>query len=385
MPKSYGFVKEPSGELYGEILRAGIAMGVPVLGLVYPRSVGRSPRATDLARRLSPFLITEKESGEWPGTELGNRTERVVMYRFEPMVVEIMEQVTRSLFDWIDPLPEDAHLVRDDASVWLGSIAHERDAWLELENDEFDRLQNEFPALFSAIADESDVVTFVTRLWEEHLSSAFPLGLEGEEVVEGLPPLNFIDASTAGCIQSFVSNRGSLDQERLRILKECASNLDEVIGYLDTEAVIYFHRLWRMAELILGTEDRMEPTAPPLPATVIAVDTTTLLHLEEEAAKHDLSQRSSREWLASRISGHGRHYLRPSLVHQLAHRPEVNPQWRCEVLITMRDGEQVLSLLDVLPNSFERLSDDLSPSEKRAIANHMNWGKVRTVKEWDDA
>lgn len=122
-----------------------------------------------------------------------------------------------------------------------------------------------------------------------------------------------------------------------------------------------------------------------LPATVIAVDTTTLLQLEEEADENDLAQRLSREWLASRISEHGRHYLRPALVHELWHRPEVSTQWRCGVLITMRDGEQVLSLLDVLPHSFGRLSDDLSPSEKRAIAKHMNSGNVRAVKEWDDA
>jgi hypothetical protein len=128
----------------------------------------------------------------------------------------------------------------------------------------------------------------------------------------------------------------------------------------------------------------MTPTST-LPATVIRVDTITVLDLEGEADEHDLSQRLSREWLASRISGNGPHYLRPSLVHQLSHRPDANPQWRCEVLITMRDGEQVLSILDVLPQSFERLSDDLSPSEKRTIAKHMNSGKVRAVKEWDDA
>lgn len=256
MPKSHGFVKEPEGDLYTAILQAGLAMRVPVLGLVYPSSVARSPRAIELAERLSRFLLAEKESGEWPGTKLANGTERVVMYRFQPSVVEIMEQVARSLFDWIAPLPEDPHLVRDDGSVWLGSIAHERDAWLELKNDELDRLQTEFPSLFAAIADESDVVRFVTRLWEEHLTSAFPPGLPGEEVVEGLPALGYIDASTAGFIQTFVANRGTLDGERLRALRQCSEELDQITGYLEGEPLVYFHRLWRMAELILGETTR---------------------------------------------------------------------------------------------------------------------------------
>lgn len=252
MPESHGFVKEPEGDLYAAILLAGLAMRVPVLGLVYPSSVARSPRAIELARRLSPFLLAEKESGEWPGTKLANGTERVVMYRFQPRVVEVMEQVARNLFDWIAPLPEDPHLVRDDGSVWLGSIAHERDAWLELKNDELDRLQTEFPSLFAAIADESDMVRFVTRLWEEHLTTAFPPGLAGEEVVEGLPALGYIDASAAGFIQTFVANRGTLDGERLRALRKCSEELDLITGYLEGEALVYFHRLWRMAELILG-------------------------------------------------------------------------------------------------------------------------------------
>jgi hypothetical protein len=174
------------------------------------------------------------------------------MYRFEPSLVEIMEEVAGSLFGWIVPLPEDPHLVRDDDSVWLGSIAHERDAWLELENGELDRLQDEFPALFSATADETDSVMFVTRLWEEHLTCSFPPSLAGEEVAEGSPPLGYIDASAAGCIQTFIANRGTLDHEELRAVRKCSEELDQVNGYLEGEALIYFHRLWRMSEMILS-------------------------------------------------------------------------------------------------------------------------------------
>jgi hypothetical protein len=73
MRKSVGFVKEPRGDLYAAILRAGLAIGVPVLGLGYPRSVSGSTCASDLSKRLSRSLINRERAanGRVPSSPMG--------------------------------------------------------------------------------------------------------------------------------------------------------------------------------------------------------------------------------------------------------------------------------------------------------------------------
>lgn len=74
------------------------------------------------------------------------------------------------------------------------------------------------------------------------------------------------------------------------------------------------------------------------------------------------------------------HYLFPVLVHQLSHRPEVSPQWRCELLLTVLTGEQILSLLDMLPATFDKLPETLDAAAKTDIANRME--RAQALSEW---
>lgn len=96
----------------------------------------------------------------------------------------------------------------------------------------------------------------------------------------------------------------------------------------------------------------------------------------------EFSQRLPLDWLREHVAGAATHYLFPWLVHRLSHRPEVSPQWRCQLLLTVRTGEQILSLLDVLPATFQRLPETLTPSMKTDIARRMD--RVLTVREWDE-
>lgn len=45
-------------------------------------------------------------------------------------------------------------------------------------------------------------------------------------------------------------------------------------------------------------------------------------------------------------------FLFPALVQRLTHRPEMPLQWRCQQPLTVRTGEQIWGLLDVLPATF---------------------------------
>ncbi|WP_030807801.1 hypothetical protein [Streptomyces sp. NRRL S-337] len=120
--------------------------------------------------------------------------------------------------------------------------------------------------------------------------------------------------------------------------------------------------------------------APALPRTVRAVDTDQLLALEQEAATCGFSQRLPVDWLQEHLAAEATHYLFPTVVHQLRHRPEVSPQWRCPVLLRVRTGEQVWGLLDVLPDTFDKIPETLGPDSKKDIASRME--HAVTQREW---
>ncbi|WP_171164740.1 hypothetical protein [Streptomyces sp. I05A-00742] len=119
---------------------------------------------------------------------------------------------------------------------------------------------------------------------------------------------------------------------------------------------------------------------PAIPRTVRAVDTGRLLLLEQEAAAYDFSQRLAVDWLRKHIAAEATHCLCPAFEHRLAHRPEVSPQWRCRLLLTVRTGEQILSLLDVLPATFEGLPENLDAAAKTDVVRRMD--RVPSVRKW---
>jgi hypothetical protein len=104
--------------------------------VVTRESVPSAGAGTALAQ-MSTYLDGSERSSEWPGTTLlpsnGFEEATVWRYRCSGGLVGKMLQLTRGLYEWQDPaLPEDLALLRNPGNVWLGSVAHERDAWLEL-------------------------------------------------------------------------------------------------------------------------------------------------------------------------------------------------------------------------------------------------------------
>jgi len=120
--------------------------------------------------------------------------------------------------------------------------------------------------------------------------------------------------------------------------------------------------------------------APTLPRTVRAVDTSQLLDLEREAATCGLSQRLPVDWLQEHLAAEATHYLFPTLVHRLRHRPDVSPQWRCQLLLTVSSSEQIWGLLDILPHTFDNIPETLDATFKRDIVSRI--GQSMTQREW---
>jgi len=144
----YTIAQEPRGEIHRSFLQ--VAMSYCQFASLVIRA---EDRPTSECQRtlalLRPYLQFEDRRMEWPGTKLlAGPGAHYFQYLYNSTFVESAATLVQGLYDWILPdRPEDLCLYRADGSVWLGSIAHERDAFLNLTPEEFARLQNELPFL----------------------------------------------------------------------------------------------------------------------------------------------------------------------------------------------------------------------------------------------
>lgn len=88
----------------------------------------------------------------------------------------------------------------------------------------------------------------VAVLWAEHLGAPWPDDLYWVDDRDG--DVAEIDGAMAGSVSGYVKSRGAVDQERSRILQECARDLRRILPRLRGEGAVYVRRLIRMAELI---------------------------------------------------------------------------------------------------------------------------------------
>ncbi|WP_328399227.1 hypothetical protein OHS70_20410 [Streptomyces sp. NBC_00390] len=117
-----------------------------------------------------------------------------------------------------------------------------------------------------------------------------------------------------------------------------------------------------------------------LPREVKAIDTASLLRLEERADELGFNQRLDPAWVMANAAPDGTHYLWPALWNSLSHRPDIPRQLRCELLLTLRAGERVTSLLDMLPDDFTPLPRVTSCEEGMQFSRLLD--RVPSVGEW---
>ncbi|MEV7653295.1 hypothetical protein AB0O39_03885 [Streptomyces anulatus] len=118
----------------------------------------------------------------------------------------------------------------------------------------------------------------------------------------------------------------------------------------------------------------------PLPREVKVIDSASLLRLEERAGDLGLSQRLDPTWVRANADPDGTHYLWPALWHTLSHRPDVPDHVRWELLITLRTGDRVVSLLDLLPDDFTPLPKVTSREEGMRVRRLLD--QAPSVRAW---
>lgn len=149
----FTFTEEPSGWLYQELLDACVKYCD--VGLLVERpSIGLSEKGTMFLERLRPWIREEKPLAEWPGTILYGHTALVRFFAFNPESAIVLKESAEALYDWQQPtLPEDLCLLRPGGTPWLVTIAHERDGYLKISEEERDRFAKELPELAVILRD----------------------------------------------------------------------------------------------------------------------------------------------------------------------------------------------------------------------------------------
>ena len=142
----HDILSEPSGPVYGALL-AFAEQRSSLFSLVWRRQLAFDASADALAASLRPHLDNERETSEWPGTELLGHTAIVRRYRFSPESTRVLASAER-LYAWLAPdRPEDLAFYTNEGRCWLGSIAHERDAYVDLDPAELELLRAAVPGL----------------------------------------------------------------------------------------------------------------------------------------------------------------------------------------------------------------------------------------------
>ncbi|GJL66269.1 MAG: hypothetical protein NPIRA05_12400 [Nitrospirales bacterium] len=97
-------------------------------------------------------------------------------------------------------------------------------------------------------------MTNLTDLWQIHQDAKWPEALDSAE-----GELMMLDTVIVGCITYFVEEK-ELDPQRVEILQDSLSELDQLVPDLPDEGIEYFTRLKQLGTFILQ-ESSKEPTS----------------------------------------------------------------------------------------------------------------------------
>ncbi|MER7672010.1 hypothetical protein ABTY61_26630 [Kitasatospora sp. NPDC096128] len=137
--------------------------------------------------------------------------------------------------------------------------------------------------------------------------------------------------------------------------------------------------------LLAGWPVKAPAGRQPLPreARVLkALDTDAVSALHEEAGRLRLGRGGSSPWLQAHLAPGGPHYLFPDPADYCWPDPEAGRRWwECRMLLTMIDGEQVSSMLAVLPETFTTLPSTVPRFRQRRLA-HVARATERDTSLW---
>lgn len=146
MHEHVDILQEPRGETYASLLRFAPSRAA-LVSLVWREGVAFGPGAQAVTDELRPELLHEQRTNAWPGTQLLGGLGIVRFYRMSAISSSTLASAG-SLYAWLAPdRPEDLAFYVEVDRPWLGSIAHERDAFLDPDVVDLDDLVEQVPGL----------------------------------------------------------------------------------------------------------------------------------------------------------------------------------------------------------------------------------------------
>jgi hypothetical protein len=122
-------IVEPSEATYGMLL-AFAARKQSLFSLVWRDQLDFLESAYAITEALTAECVSSVSTDAWPGTRLIGHKATVNFYKPSSSAIELLARPGR-LFAWRAPqFPEDLAFYLAPDRPWLGSIAHERDAFI---------------------------------------------------------------------------------------------------------------------------------------------------------------------------------------------------------------------------------------------------------------
>lgn len=122
-------LEEPKEETYLQLLQFALRRN-SLFSLVWRDQLDFGRSAARLEEAFRPDLVKKVQTDQWPGTRLLGHLATVRIYRLSPSAFVVLAEA-RGLFEWIAPdRPEDLAFYTREDSPWLGSVAHEKDAFV---------------------------------------------------------------------------------------------------------------------------------------------------------------------------------------------------------------------------------------------------------------
>jgi hypothetical protein len=143
----YGLSKDWDENAYHSLLNAAQARGGYC---VLAQRRGSADACARWIEECSIDLESSEEAMHWPGTIVHDDSDKATLLKFRvtPALVRSLRDTARTPFDWMGPdLPEDLSFLRADGTPWFVSIAHEKDAFFKLTDDEVEAVKTQLGGL----------------------------------------------------------------------------------------------------------------------------------------------------------------------------------------------------------------------------------------------
>ncbi|MFH1128882.1 MAG: stage III sporulation protein AH [Candidatus Omnitrophota bacterium] len=144
--KKVTIISEPKGDVYSSLLKFALT-NCASFSLVWRDQLDFNDSAKNIEEDLKPYLIKEEYTSKWPGTEIFGSKAKVRYYKINPETIKILEKIS-SLYSWFCPdRPEDLAIYLKSGECWLGSITHEKDAYIYIDKISLEKVKKAIPKL----------------------------------------------------------------------------------------------------------------------------------------------------------------------------------------------------------------------------------------------